>query len=49
LVLDCYWLARWYHQNPQVFLDMPLSDVRIHVARTMQVARLMQDRGETDG
>lgn len=48
LVLDCYWLARWYHQSPEIFLNMPLSDVRMHVLRTMQMAQLMQQRGERD-
>jgi hypothetical protein len=46
LILGCYWLARLYHQNPEVFLDMPLSAVRKHLARTIQVAELMQAESE---
>jgi len=37
-VLDCYWLARWYHQSPEVFLALPLSQVRMHMRRTNQIA-----------
>jgi hypothetical protein len=42
LILDCYWLARWYHQNPEVFLNMPISMMRKHLLRTIQVAKRMQ-------
>ena len=45
-VLDCYWLARWYHQNPEVFLAMPLSAVRGHVARTNQLAAELARRDD---
>lgn len=47
LVLDCYWLARWYHQSPEHFLAMPLSDVHLHIFRTNQLTRLM--RTDSDG
>ena len=52
IVLDCYWLAQWYHQSPDVFLAMPLSQVRIHMMRTQQIAELRrahaaaQDNGD---
>jgi hypothetical protein len=42
IVLDSYRLARWYHQPPDLFLAMPLSQVRIHMIRTQQLARLMR-------
>ena len=42
LVLDCYFLARFYHQNPEVFLNMPLSMMRRHLDRTIEVAKRMQ-------
>ena len=45
-VLDCYWLARWYHQNPEVFLSMPISQVQLHIMRTMQIADLKRDAAE---
>lgn len=38
IVLDCYRLARFYHQSPLVFLQMPLSEVRMHLMRTNQLA-----------
>jgi hypothetical protein len=31
LILDCYRLAKFYHIDPGVFLDMPLSEVRRHL------------------
>jgi hypothetical protein len=39
-VLDCYWLAQWYHQNPEVFLAMPLSHTQLHMRRTQEIARM---------
>jgi hypothetical protein len=42
LVLDCYRLARWYHQSPLLFLDMPLSEVRLHLKRTAELSRIMR-------
>jgi hypothetical protein len=42
LVLDCYRLARWYHQSPEIFLNMPLDEVRVHMARTIRLADLMR-------
>jgi hypothetical protein len=40
IVLDCYRLAEVYHQNPEVFLAMPIDDVRRHLLRTGQLRRL---------
>jgi plasmid maintenance system antidote protein VapI len=48
-VLDCYRLARWYGQSPEVFLNMTFSEVRLHMQRSMQLAariRDEQDEGE---
>jgi hypothetical protein len=42
MILDCYRLARWYHQNPEDFLALPLSEVRLHMLRTSQLAKLMR-------
>ena len=47
LILDCYRLSRWYHQNPDVFLAMTVGEVRLHMRRTLQLAEMM--RRETDG
>lgn len=48
LVLDCYRLARWYHVNPRDFLEMPLSEVRMHLHRTAELSRLMRETQERD-
>lgn len=42
LVLNCYRLARWYHQAPTVFLEMSITEVRMHMERTLEVKRLME-------
>jgi hypothetical protein len=48
LILDCYRLARWYHQNPEVFLSMTVGDVRLHMQRTLQLANLLQRESSSD-
>jgi hypothetical protein len=48
LVIDCYRLARWYHQSPDVFLNMPIDDVRIHLDRTLRLAELMRSANQSD-
>ncbi len=48
VVLDCYWLAQWYHQNPEVFLSMPLSQIQTHVMRSNQLAELRRARQSAD-
>jgi hypothetical protein len=37
MILDCYRLAEFYHQHPDVFLNMPVEDVRTHAMRTAQL------------
>jgi hypothetical protein len=46
LILDCYRLARWYHVSPEVFLEMPLNDVHLHMYRTIQLTKIMQREAE---
>lgn len=41
IILDCYRLARFYNQPPDVFLSMTLADVRLHLQRTIQLANIM--------
>jgi hypothetical protein len=48
IILDCYRLARWYHQSPEVFLAMPLSDVRLHLVRTIELARIMRQESAAE-
>jgi hypothetical protein len=42
LILDCYRLARQYHVSPEVFLNMPLNDVHLHMYRTIQLLKILQ-------
>jgi hypothetical protein len=42
IVLDCYWLARWFHQSPEHFLEMPISRVALHMSRTQQMIARMR-------
>jgi hypothetical protein len=47
IILDCYRLASYYHLDPRTFLDMPVSEVRLHLSRTAQLERLRaQESGE---
>ena len=43
IILNCYWLAQWYHQNPEVFLSMPISQVQIHMMRTQRIAEIRRE------
>ena len=42
LILDAYRLAKHFHVSPEVFLAMPLSDVRLHMERAAQLDRRQQ-------
>ena len=46
IVLDCYRLARFYHTSPEVFLNLPLGEVQLHLYRTIQLTRIMQREAE---
>jgi hypothetical protein len=49
-VLDCYRLARFYHVSPTTFLDMGISEVRVHMERTIDLAHIMErERAIDDG
>lgn len=37
MILDCYRLAEFYKQHPDVFLMMSLDDVKLHAYRTAQL------------
>jgi hypothetical protein len=39
IVLDCYRLASYYHLDPRIFLDIPISEVFLHLRRTAEVER----------
>jgi hypothetical protein len=42
MILDCYRLASYYHIDPRIFLDMPMSEVELHLRRTAQLERSRQ-------
>lgn len=37
IILNCYRLADRYHQNPAVFLNMPLSEIGLHLTFTVKL------------
>jgi hypothetical protein len=39
LILDCYRLAAYYHLDPRIFLDMTISELRLHRRRTYEMDR----------
>ena len=47
-VIDCYRLAKYYHVSPLIFLEMGLSEVRIHLERTIDLAHQMRRGREVD-
>lgn len=50
LILDCYRLADRFHQNPEVFLEMPLSRIERHVHFIVKLTRLQrQAQQDSDG
>lgn len=47
LILNCYRLADRYHQNPEVFTEMPLSRVSEHIRYTVRLIEIQNEaRGE---
>jgi hypothetical protein len=49
LVIDCYRLADWYKQHPDAFLNIPLSEVGLHIHRTVQLIRIKaRERQDAD-
>jgi len=47
-LLDCYRLARFYRVVPTVFLEMPLSEVRLHLEKTIELSHALAREQETD-
>lgn len=48
LVLDCYRLARFYHVNPETFLNMPISVSHKHLINTVKLAEQMKREAEIE-
>ena len=45
-MLACYQLAKFYHQPPEHFLNLPLAELRMHVRRTNQIVELARPDGD---
>ena len=39
MILDCYRLASYYKIDPRVFLELPISEVQLHLSRTAELER----------
>lgn len=39
IVLNCYRLADRFHQNPDVFLSMPISQIDSHIYWTIELIK----------
>jgi hypothetical protein len=48
VILDCYQLARFYHVSPEVFLNMPLSEVLLHLVRSNEMAARQRQQTSDD-
>ena len=48
-MLDSYRLAKYYQCSPEIFLAMPLSEIEIHMRRTIRLAELMRAERNEDG
>lgn len=47
LIINCYRLAHYYHQRPDVFTEMPLSQVNTHIKYTVRLIEMQNEaRGE---
>jgi hypothetical protein len=49
VILDCYQLAWFYRVNPEIFLNMPLSEMRLHFMRTNEMDKRRQQSVSDDG
>lgn len=42
LILNCYRLAERFHQSPDAFLSMPISDIGRHVHYAIKLTELRE-------
>jgi hypothetical protein len=49
LVLNCYRLADRFHQNPEVFLEMPMSRINQHIRFTIKLIEAQNKARQRDG
>jgi hypothetical protein len=43
LILNCYRLADRFHQNPEVFLSMPITSISMHVYYAVKLVELREE------
>lgn len=48
LILNCYRLADRFHQNPSVFLEMPISQVDQHIHWTVELIKAQRRANDED-
>lgn len=42
IIVNCYRLADRYHQNPEVFIELPMSRVNEHIRYTIKLIELQE-------
>lgn len=42
IIINCYRLADRFHQNPEVFIEMPVSRVNQHLYYTIKLIELQE-------
>ena len=48
MILDCYRLGSYYKIDPRVFLDMPISEVQLHLHRTAELEMSRRQQNSDD-
>jgi hypothetical protein len=48
ITLNCYRLADRYKQSPAVFLNMPLSEIGLHITYTIKLIEAQRAARESD-
>jgi hypothetical protein len=47
LILDCYRLAHYFHVDPNIFLDKPLSEVAKHLRWAIKLSHALADEARS--
>lgn len=48
MILDCYRLAKFYAVSPDIFLNMPMTEMHLHLYRTTQLM-IVLNKEQNDG